>query len=198
MSKPKPFTACVFDIETTALEAVGAGMVLVAVVKPMGDPRCRVFRIDRSGDVFGHEVNLLTKLFAELEKYELIIGHNADRFDFPFLRTRAELLGITFTHRPLIYDTMKGFNRTGFRTVLTKVGKPTAALDMVIDLFGYKQKKTKLYPRHHWETIWGSVSDRSSAMTDLIDHCVKDVEMTEEIFWKIFKADPGIIIRRVK
>jgi phenylalanyl-tRNA synthetase alpha subunit len=46
MSKPRPFTACVFDIETTALEAVGAGMVLVAVVKPMGDsrnclPNCR-------------------------------------------------------------------------------------------------------------------------------------------------------------
>lgn len=198
MRKPKAFSACVFDIETTALEAVGAGMVLVAVVKPLGDPRCRVFRIDRTGDELGREVNLLKKLFAELEQYELLIGHNSDRFDFPFLKTRAELLGVPFTHRPLMYDTMKGFNRTGFRTVLNKVGKPTAALDMVIDMFGGRQLKTKIYPRHHWEGIWGSPSDRSVAMNDLIDHCVKDVEMTEEIFWKIFNADPGVIIRRAK
>jgi DNA polymerase elongation subunit (family B) len=198
MSKPRLFTACVFDIETTALEAVGAGMVLVAVVKPLGDPRCRVFRIDRSGDEFGHEVNLLTKLIAELSKYSLVIGHNIEGYDFPFLKTRCRVLGVPFTYRPLVYDTLKGFKRTGFRTVLNKIGKPSAGLDMVVDGYGHTQRKTKIYPAAWWAAVWGSVSDRSVAMTEMVDHCVKDVEMNELIFHDVMQDDPNPTIKRVK
>ena len=198
MPKPKLFNACVFDIETTALEAVGAGMVLVAVVKPVGDARCRVFRIDRSGDEFGHEVNLLKKLFAELERYQLVIGHNIEGYDFPFIKTRARVLGIPFTHRPLVYDTLKGFKRTGFRTVLNKIGKPSAGLDMVVDGYGHLQRKTKIYPQAWWASVWGSVSDRSVAMTEMIEHCVRDVEMNEAIFWDVMVDDPNPTIKRVK
>jgi DNA polymerase elongation subunit (family B) len=198
MSKPRLFAACVFDIETTALEAVGAGMVLVAVVKPVGDARCRVFRIDRSGDEFGHEKNLLIKLFAELERYNLVIGHNIEGYDFPFLKTRARVLGVPFTYRPLCYDTLKGFKRTGFRTVLNKIGKPSAGLDMVVDGYGHTQRKTKIYPAAWWASVWGSPSDRSVAMTEMIDHCVKDVEMNEAIFWDVMQDDTNPVIKRIK
>jgi DNA polymerase elongation subunit (family B) len=198
MSKPRLFTACVFDIETTALEAVGAGMVLVAVVKPLGDPRCRVFRIDRSGDEFGHEKNLLTKLFAELERYQVVIGHNIENFDLPFLKTRARILGIPFTHRPYVYDTLKGFKRTKFRTVLNAIGKPSAGMDMVVDGYGHTQRKTKIYPQAWWAAVWGSVGDRSEAMTNMIDHCVKDVRMNEKIYWEIVQDDPNSTMRRAK
>jgi DNA polymerase elongation subunit (family B) len=198
MSKPLPFSACVFDIETTALEAIGAGVILLAVVKPQGYGKCKVFRVDRSGDELGHEVNLLTKLFAELQKYDLIIGHNVEGFDFQFLKSRALVLGVPFEYRPFVYDTMKGFKRTGFRTVLNKIGKPSAGLDMVIDFFGSKQRKTKIYPRQHWDAIWGSPSDRSQAMTEIIDHCIKDVEMNDDIFRKIIKADWNPVLKRVR
>jgi DNA polymerase elongation subunit (family B) len=198
MTKPRLFTACVFDIETTALEAVGAGMVLVAVVKPLGDPKCRVFRIDRSGDEFGHEVNLLKKLFVELEKYNLVIGHNIEGFDIPFIKTRARVLGVPFTYRPLVYDTLKGFKRTGFRTVLNKIGKPSAGLDMVVDGYGHTQRKTKIYPAAWWASVWGSVSDRSVAMTEMIEHCVRDVEMNELVWWDVFQDDPNPTLKRCK
>lgn len=198
MRKPKAFSACVFDIETTALEAVGAGMVLVAVVKPLGDPRCRVFRIDRTGDELGHEVNLLCKLFKELEQFALVIGHNIEGYDFPFIKTRARILGIPFTYRPLVYDTLKAFKRTGFRTVLNKIGKPSAGLDMVVDGYGHLQRKTKIYPQAWWASVWGSVSDRSVAMTEMIEHCVRDVEMNEQIFWDVMLDDPNPTIKRVK
>jgi DNA polymerase elongation subunit (family B) len=198
MSKPRPFTACVFDIETTALEAVGAGMVLVAVVKPMGDPKCRVFRIDRSGDEYGHEVNLLTKLFAELEKYSVVIGHNIEGYDFPFIKTRARVLGIPFNVHPFVYDTLKGFRRTKFRTVLNAIGKPSAGLDMVVDGYGHTQRKTKIYPRAWWASVWGSASDRSVAMTEMIEHCVRDVEMNEQIYHDVVRDDPNPVMRRLR
>lgn len=195
--KSKPFQACVLDIETTALEAVGAGVTLCAVVKPFGGA-VKVFRVDVSDDELGNEVNLLTRLFKELEKYDLVVGHNVEQFDFQFLKTRARVLGIPFTYRPMVYDTLKGFRRTGFRTVLNGFGKPTASLDMVVDMFDKKQKKTKLYPHYHWKTVWGSPSERRMAMRDLVDHCVKDVCMNEEIFWDVYSCDWNPVFKRVR
>jgi len=169
----------------------------MAVIKPLND-KPKVFRVDRTGDELGQERNLLKKIFLELEKYEFVIGHNIAKFDMPFLKTRAMLLGVPFPHRPLIYDTLQAFKRTEYRTVLNGFGKPSAGLDMVIDLFGNKQRKTKIYPRHHWEIIWGSPSDKSVAMNDLVEHCVSDVIMNEEIFLPILHGDPNPTIKRMK
>ena len=194
----RPFNACVLDIETTALEAVGGGFILCAVLKPLGNKSVKIFRVDRSHDELGKEKNMLTKLIAELKKYDLVIGHNLEGFDFNYIKTRAMILKVPFPQRPLIYDTYKGFKRTGYRTVLTRMGKPSGSLDMVIDLFRKKQRKTKIYPNHHWDTVWGSPPERHAAMRDLIEHCVADVLMNEELFWYVFEADYSPILKRAR
>jgi hypothetical protein len=69
---------------------------------------------------------------------------------------------------------------------------------MVVDGYGHTQRKTKIYPQAWWAAVWGSVSDRSVAMTEMIEHCVRDVEMNEQIWWDIFLDDPNPTLKRCK
>ena len=100
----------VLDLETTDLSAVGGGFILCAVVKPLHQEPI-VFRYDEMHCRAFHEKRLVEALVAELEKYHMWIGHNIDRFDFTFLKSRAVLLGVPFTVATPTYDTMLAFRR---------------------------------------------------------------------------------------
>ena len=196
--------SCVFDVETTGLEAVGLGMLLCACVRPCSTGRTRVFRIDdykfKDDPHFGRwerqERLLLTDVLAELGKYDLLIGHNIEGYDLGFLRTRAQMLGVPFTLCPITYDTMVGFRRTKFRTVMNYKGKPTASLDMIADFLRVPQEKTKLYPVKHWDTVWANEADRLDAMNELVDHCQRDVRMNTKVYDYILPADNRLVLRR--
>jgi DNA polymerase III epsilon subunit-like protein len=194
----------VFDIETSALEGIGAGMLLCACVRPVSTNRTRVFRCDQypyePDPAFGfferQEKDLLTSLVDELSKYDLLIGHNLENFDLGFIRTRAYRCGVPFPLRPFTYDTMKAFRRVKMRTVLNIVGKPSASMDMVADFLGIDQEKTKLYPVQHWQTVWGNETQRAAAMNDLVDHCQRDVRMNARIYELLLPYDEKANIRR--
>ena len=66
------------------------------------------------------------------------------------------------------------------------------------DFLGLKQEKTSIFPREHWQTVWGLGEERKLAMDNLVEHCVADVNMTEQVYWKLLKADPVWGIRRKK
>jgi DNA polymerase elongation subunit (family B) len=188
----------VFDLETTDLSAVGSGFILCAVIKPLrGKPK--IYRYDEMHCRPGHEKRLLQAILDELGQYDLWIGHNAEKFDFAFLKSRATILGLPFPYQPFIYDTAAAFRRIGLLTTRNPVtGRPKANLDHVVDFFGLQQKKTPIYPREHWKTVWESGKNRELAMKYLVDHCVSDVEMNEEIYWKLLKADNVWGLRRKK
>ena len=133
---------------------------------------------------------------AELGKYDLLIGHNIEGFDLGFLRTRALRHGIPWVLMPITYDTKNGFKRTKYRTVLNNFGKPSAALDMVADLLGVTQEKTKIYPMAHWETVWGNKKTRAEAMNDLVSHCESDVRMNTRAYEMILPADTRVTLKR--
>lgn len=187
----------VLDLETTSLDAVGGGMIVCGVIKPLGEEPL-VWRYDEFGDKPGKEKKMLTDLLKMLQPWHLLVGHNIVRFDWGMLKSRAALLGVPFLLHPLAYDTMLAFKRTGLRTVLNQVGKPTAALDHIIDFFGFEQKKTKIYPREHWKTVWETGEERKKAMDGLVEHCVSDVEMTEKIYWKLLDYDAVERLHRLK
>jgi len=178
------------DIETTSLRAVGDGVVLMAGIKPMGGAvKMLVWNPMESRP--GHEDKLLQSIFDEVEKYDLIVMHNGERFDWPYLKSRAMLLNMKRPKPPLVYDTMLGAKRCGFRTTLNVIGKPTVALDHLADFFGIPQEKTKIYPRVHWDIIWeANFPAGIEAMRQLVEHCAADVRMTEEVYWKIIRNDP--------
>ncbi len=184
------FDAACFDIETTDLSAVGAGFVLCAVVQPL-DGKPKVFRLKEKP---GREKQLITDILNELYKYDLLVGHNIQKFDLPFLMTRALRLGVAVPNKatPLIYDTMVGFRRTGLRTRLNQRGKPSASLAMITDLFGIPQEKTALYPDEQFTIVWDG---SKKAMRDLVDHCLRDVRMNIQVFHKVFPLDPKRVLK---
>lgn len=198
MTKPSDgFSVATFDIESTSLDAVGAGVLLCAVVKPMGN-EAKVFRYDAMHLSPGNDMKLVRALVNELCRYDLLVGHNIERFDWNFIRTRAMIHGIPIPTRPCAYDTLKAFKRCGYLTVPNMIGRPTARLDHVVDMFGIEQEKTALYPREHWKTVWGKKSERKEAMDKLVEHCVRDVSMNEEVFKRMFPMDSTLILRRLK
>jgi hypothetical protein len=188
--------AAVFDIETSSLDAIGAGVLLCAVVRPLGK-RELIFRADEMGCRYGQEKPLVEAVTAELEKFDLLIGHNVIGFDIPWMRSRSVYFGAPQLSRKFAYDTFKAFKRLGYKTVPNHFGKPSAGLGHVVDFFGEDQEKTALYPRHHWDIVWGEEERRKEAMGDLVNHCSADVRMTERIFYKLLAQDERAIIKRV-
>lgn len=196
--------SAVFDIETSALEGVGAGILICVCVRPLSTHRTRTFRMDaykyEYSPEFGfferQEKDLMLELVDELKKYDLLIGHNIEAFDLGFLRTRAYRHNIPFPLNPITYDTAKAFRRVRFRTVLNAIGKPSASLDMVADFVGVKQEKTKIYPVEHWQNIWGNEAQRMDAMNNIVDHCQKDVRMNAAIYDILLPYDEKVSLRR--
>jgi DNA polymerase III epsilon subunit-like protein len=187
----------VFDIESSALEAVGSGFVLCTVLKPLGE-KAITLRYDKMSCKPGQEKPLIRKTFDILSEYDLWIGHNIQTFDVAYLRSRAIQLDIPLpSKRPFLYDTKLAFKRTGFRTVDNGFGKPSASLAMVADFFNIPQMKTALYPREHWKTVWGEGKERQKAMDALCDHCVRDISMNEKVYWKLLEVDSVWGLRRV-
>lgn len=103
----------VFDLETSALEAVGAGFMICAVFKPLSSDKLTTFRYDKLNCKPGKEKALVEEVIDYLSNFDLLIGHNIHKFDFPYIKSRAIQLGVPFTLEPFIYDTKEAFRRTG-------------------------------------------------------------------------------------
>jgi uncharacterized protein YprB with RNaseH-like and TPR domain len=194
----------IFDIETTDLAAVGAGILICACIQPE-DAEIKSFRIDnykfktdsRFGFLEREETALLNDVVEELKKYPLLVGHNIDKFDIPFLRSRAYRLNYPCDLYPFTYDTLKAFRRIGLRTVMNGFGKPSAGLAHVVDFFGIPQEKTGIFPVEHWRTIWGNEKERVAAMNTLVDHCIRDVRMNSLVYTALLQQDMRVSIKRL-
>jgi len=195
----------IFDIECTDLAAVGSGIVLCVGIRSMTTNRTKIFRIDQyeyePSDEFGfferQEKDLLVDAFEELDKYELLVGHNINRFDIPFLRSRAYQYGLNWWTHPLTYDTLEGFRRSGLLTRQNGFGKPSASMAMVADFLGLEQLKTGIYPREWWMTVWGNKKKRIEYMNEIVDHNVRDVRMNAQMWPILLANDPKVNIKRL-
>lgn len=185
------------DIETSALEAVGAGFLICAVVKPL-DKAPKVLRYDDLRCKPAQEKRLIEALVSELAKYDLLVGHNIDRFDLNFIKSRALQFGIPFALNPLVYDTLRAFRRCGFLTRANGFGKPTASLSFVVDFLGIPQQKTGIYPREHWKAVWAEQDEKRLVLNHIISHCKADVEMTECVYRRLLSVDGKCFIRRMR
>ena len=196
--------AAVIDIETTNLAAVGAGIVIVVCIRPTATQRTRVFRLDqydlKPSDEFGiverEETKMLQEVNDEIRKYYFLIGHNIRKFDVPYLRSRAFQRQVAWTARPVMYDTLHAFRRTGYLTQPNGFGKPSAGLDMVADFGKVIQEKTRIYPNEWWETIWGNKRKRVEAMDKIVDHCQRDVRLNANVLPFLWEADVRPVFAR--
>lgn len=196
--------SAVFDIETTDLGAVGAGIITVVCIRPMQTKRTRTFHLGmyefEPDPMFGfleqEETELLKGVREEFRKYHILIGHNIERFDWPYLRSRAFIRDVTWDVYPALYDTLKAFRRTRFLTVPNGYGKPTGRLDHVADFANIKQEKTSRYPRARWEQIWGNKARRAEAIHEEVDHCQRDVRMNAQVFDYLWASDMRPTIKK--
>lgn len=186
------------DIETTDLAAVGAGILLAVVFKEPGRKEV-VLRTDHYKDPLGREVTLLEAVLDKLRQYDLWVGHNIDRFDVPWLRSRAIQLGVAGGENlaPLTYDTAKAFRRVGHMTIRNAIGKPTASLAHAVDFYQLPQYKTAIYPNEWWQTVWGNRAERKAALDKVVDHCVRDVRNNAMLYPLLLRADRRVKIGRL-
>jgi uncharacterized protein YprB with RNaseH-like and TPR domain len=192
----------VLDIETSDLAAVGAGFMLCAVLREEGDwSPCKAFRYDSFKCDPGNEKTMLESMLVELSQYDMIIGHNIEKFDIPYLKSRALVLGVPFNLHPLTYDTLKAFRRLGYLSRPNGFGKPSAGLGIVADMLGVTSDdnaKTGIYPRAHWKAVWQIGKEREEALDEIVDHCKRDVCLNYEVFKVLWANDIGVNLRKLR
>ena len=184
------------DIETTSLDAVGAGILLCVVFEDYETKEQKIFRVDEYRCKLGKETPLLKDVIEWMNKYQMLVGHNIQKFDINFLMTRCVRLSLDFTPNPFVYDTLKAFRRTGLLTVQNAFGKPSAGLDMVVDALDGVQMKSKIYPASWWESVWDSKGARKQAMNCIVEHCQADVKMNASIYPQLLAMDGKAVIKR--
>ena len=88
----------VFDIETTGLNPAETETVLAGFleVSPDGSAVATQYFADKAGC----EKELLTAIFEEFKKYDVLLTYNGKHFDLPYISRRAELNGLEDSRIP--------------------------------------------------------------------------------------------------
>ena len=187
---PDSSKVAVLDIETTSLKS-DFGIMLCAVIRTYGsreDPK--IFRIDLSNSsLVAAEKEILVKLNEELTTYDGLITYFGNRFDIPFIRTRALYHGI----QPLkkiksldLYFTVKRVTNPSTRRLerinqILQVSNPDASPD-----------KTKL-GLIEWNNV--VLNRDNDALDYIVTHCIADVEILENAVNKFSDFIPDRIMR---
>jgi hypothetical protein len=117
---------------------------------------------------------LLKDFIKVMNSAHEIIGHNSDRFDVKWLRTRALLQGVDMLPHYVSIDTLK-HAKNGFYFNSNK-------LDYLAKLFGEGQKKDN-GGFSTWKKI---VLDKDAdALELMVEYCKQDVVILEKVFNKL-------------
>lgn len=189
--------ALIWDLETISLEGAG-GMILCGVFKPYGqDPIVIRYDSFKADGLKKKERKMISTMVHLITQYPIWVGHNIARFDWGMMKTRAYKLGVACPQISAItYDTMVGWRRSGFLSTLTLKGKPSASMENVIDLLGLPNRKTSIRKDHWMDAIHGETPEiRSSIMDEIVEHCISDVIMNEQIFEHEVDPLTGVDVR---
>ena len=164
--------AACFDLECSHLCA-NFGIILCAVVKPAsgevkiirGDALNKNWSTKRSDD------SAVCKAIAkELVQYDILAAHNGSNFDLPFLRSRLAAHGLPAFPVKKLIDPLQ-LARNHFRL-------SSNSLASLGDFLPLKTQKTPVSGR-----VWmrAALDGDRRAMDEIVEHCVKDVELLEEV-----------------
>lgn len=166
-------SAC-FDLETSSLSG-DRGVILCAVVKSSIDKKKNVYRIDQTSDQWskgrrGDDKRLTSLIIKDLARHDIIAAHNGQRFDVPFLRTRAAHWGLPAVPNFKMVDPLQIAWRK-FRLDSNSLGR-------IADHAGVKEHKTPLD-----FSIWMDAihNGSPSAMNLIVKHCVADVDVLDAV-----------------
>ncbi|HHT9130876.1 MAG TPA: ribonuclease H-like domain-containing protein [Candidatus Tripitaka californicus] len=171
-----------FDIETSNLKA-DFGTLLAVCVKPWKQPTI-IFREDKyERERRSQNPQMLLDVIACLNQYPILIAHNGVQFDRPFLNTLALVHGLKAEVDP------KGKMIDPVLIARRHLAFSSNRLDVLSEWLGTRTRKTQVR-REAWVQ---AIFDRDAAALDyIVDHCVKDVRVLEEVAWRLRKFIPQI------
>lgn len=122
----------------------------------------------------GNDKKMLTEFAKILNSADECIGHNSDKFDIKWLRTRCLLHGIPMIPDYQSIDTIK-LSRSGFRFNSNK-------LDYIAKFLNIGAKKST-----GGFSLWRDIvlNNSKRAMVDMVNYCKQDVILLEKIFQKL-------------
>lgn len=131
----------------------------------------KVYSLKRVG---GNEKSMLKEITKVMEQADEILGHNHERFDLPWIRTRCLYYGIPMIPDLKTVDTLK-LCRSGFRLNSNK-------LDYVAQFLGLG-KKLDTGGFGLWKDI--CLNNSQKALNKMITYCKKDVVLLEKVYDKL-------------
>lgn len=161
---------CVLDIETTGLKS-DFGRVICGVIKEYGTRREAVSYVPKN---YLDDSKCLLKIRDRLNQFDIVVTHYGKGFDIPFLNSRLFQNGEERVKKMFHVDTYyiaKHKLKTQSRKSLKSLG----------DTLQLGEQKMGV-PR--W--VWNGARDGSrECIEKLVDRCVSDVLMTEELYTKM-------------
>lgn len=167
-----------WDLECTSLSGM-IGRILCCSFKevlPDGSGKVWTFRGDdkrfRNSKDIVDDGALAIAIRDELEKYDVIIGHNSKLFDKKFLQARLMKAGAHPKRSQWHLDTM---------WIIRSNMRVSSKLDNIQKFLGLPDEKTPI----SWDDwMRGGAFDKKS-MDVIVQHCEQDVRVLEETYWKV-------------
>jgi len=165
------------------------GRVLCAVVKDIlppeyGSGKHRVYRGDdpkyRNAKDCADDSKLVAAIRDDLAGSEMIIGHNSKLFDRKFLNARLIKSNQEPMKQQFHIDTM---------WIIRAHMRASSKLQNVQQFLGLPDEKTPI----SWDDWQRGAAFDKKAMTEIVGHCIQDVLVLEEAYWRILP-----LVRRVE
>ena len=171
-----------FDIETSNLKA-DFGTLLAVCIKPWKQP-VQVYREDSyTRERRSQNPQMLIDVIVELNKYPILIAHNGVQFDRPYLNTLAMVLGLGVEVDP------KGKLIDPVLIARRHLAFSSNRLDVLSEWLATRTRKT-LVKREAW--VRAVFDADTQALNYIVEHCIKDVKVLEEVAWRLRKFIPQI------
>lgn len=195
-SIPKTTRILLFDLETAPITAyvwarwdqnvsqkqvVSEGYILTYSAKWLGEDTIISGRITEKGD----DSTLVKELAALFDQADIVVAHNALKFDVPLLKTRMIALGMNPPLPSKIVDTLR-IAKAEFRF-------PSNSLDSIAAYLDLPRKAS-----HSGFELWTRCMNmEDEAFEDMLEYNVQDVVVLEQLYLRLrhwSKTHPNVAL----
>lgn len=171
-----------YDIEATHLDA-NVGRILCCVIKELGDHDHEIYtahdRKYKRRDNFDDSA-LASDLRDRLEDFDIIIGHNSKMFDTKFINARNLRVGQRTKRAQYQVDTYWSWKSKA---------RAWSSLSAIQQFIQTPTKKTSISWGAWMNALGWDRALRITAMADIVDHCILDVDALEEVYLRLVNAN---------
>jgi uncharacterized protein YprB with RNaseH-like and TPR domain len=162
------------DIESSGLKANFA-IMLTYCLKVRGEDKVYSDYLTEKDAQNGLDERIVKNCIRDLKNFDRVIGHYSKRFDIPFLRTRALMLGIDFPQFGELYHT------DVWDIAKRKLCLSSNRQGVIAESINNDDSKTRIEPKYWIRALQG----KKDAIDYILDHNMKDVVQCERNYERI-------------